>query len=257
MTSRWTMARRVVQLLIIALIASPLAGLTIFQGNLASGDLFGLTLSDPLAFLQVVIGGQVLVTSYLISMLLVLGFYFLAGGRSFCGWVCPVNLLAELNDKVRSRLKTGEANLPLSWNHWSLALVVVVVVVSGAPLFEMISPIGVIGRALVFASLMPLLLIIAIMLVELLVARRIWCRSLCPLGGFYSLLGYYSPLRVGFVANNCTHCNECLAVCPVEEVLEPSLADNVPQVASGHCTRCMACVDSCPTKALKVDIGYK
>ena len=254
---RWGIARCTVQLLMIALLASPLAGLAIFRGNLAAAELLGLPLADPLAFLQALLGGRVFVLSYLLSAMLVVGFYVLLGGRTFCGWVCPVGLITELADRLRKRLGTGTQTLPLTLNRWSLALVLLVVMVTGVPLFELFSPIGVISRAIVFAALVPLLLVAAILLVELLVARRVWCRSLCPLGGFYSLLAAASPLRIGFISERCTHCNDCLKACPVEEVLYPSLELNHPQVAAGDCIRCMACLDTCPTKALKISIGYQ
>ena len=254
---KWTIARRSVQLLMIALLASPFVGLTIFRGNLAAAELLGLPLADPLAFLQVLLGGRVFVASYLISVLVVVGFYFVLGGRSFCSWVCPVGLVTELGDKLRMKLGTGSAVLPLTTNRWTLFLVLLVTAATGIPLFELLSPIGIVSRAIVFASLLPLLLVAAILLIELLVARRVWCRSLCPLGGFYSLLAEASPLRIRFIAERCTHCNDCIKVCPVEEVLQPALELNHPQVTAGDCTRCMACLDTCPTRALTISFGYR
>ncbi len=255
--NKWWIPRRTVQLLMLALIASPLLGMTFFQGNLAAADLFGLPLADPLAFLQALIGGKVFVPSYLGSALLVVAFYFILGGRSFCGWVCPVGLITELGDKLRRRLGSGESTLPLGTSRWSLGLVLVTVAATGIPLFEVISPIGIIGRAIAFMSLMPLLLLVAILLVEIVVSRRVWCRSLCPLGGFYSVLARFSPVRVGFDKERCTCCNDCLLVCPVEEVLAPSLERGERQVTAGDCSRCLACVDVCPTKALHIDLFYK
>lgn len=257
MSFKWWVPRRITQVSVVALIASPLFGMTFFQGNLAAADLFGVPLADPLAFLQALIGAKVFVLSYLGSALMVATFYFILGGRSFCGWICPVGLITELGDKLRSRLGSGEATMPLTVNRYSLGLVLMVVAVTGVPLFEVFSPISIVNRAIIFASFMPLLVLASILLVEIAVARRVWCRSLCPLGGFYSILARFSPVRIGFIESRCTHCDDCLRVCPVEEVLAPSLKRGTRQVISGDCNRCLACVDSCPAKALKISLFYK
>lgn len=256
-SSKWWIPRRITQLTTLGLIASPLMGMTFFRGNLAAADLFGIPLADPLAFLQALIGGRVFVLSYLGSTLMVCALYIILGGRSFCGWICPVGLITELGDKLRSRLGGGEATMPLTANRWSLGVVLLVVAATGVPLFEILSPIGIISRAIVFAAYLPLLAVGSILVVETLVARRVWCRSLCPLGGFYSILAQFSPMKVGFIKENCTSCNDCLRVCPVEEVLAPSVGQGARQVRAGECTRCLACIDICPTKALRIDLFYK
>ncbi len=257
MSFKWWPIRRLVQLGVIALIASPLAGLNIFRGNLAAGDLLGVGLADPLAFMQATLASHIFILSFFGSALAVAAFYFVIGGRTFCGWVCPVYLVTELNDRLSRYLGIAERSYSLSGTRWSLAVTLSVSLLAGIPLFEMLSPIGITSRAIMFKSWTPLLLVLGIMIVEALAARRIWCRSLCPVGGFYALLGRFSPLRVGFSRQRCTGCGECSRVCPVEEVLAPSLVDGAGQVTSGDCTRCGDCIDICPAKALDVNIWYK
>ena len=257
MNFKWWPIRRFVQLSAVVLIASPLMGLNIFRGNLAGGELFGFSLIDPLAFLQATVASRIFVAPFLGAALVVAAFYFLLGGRTFCAWVCPVGLITELNDRLRRSLATGERRLPLSASRWSLVVVIVVSFLAGVPLFEIISPIGMTTRALMFRDWLTLLMLVSICAVEVALARRVWCRSLCPLGGFYSLLGRFSPLRIHFSEQLCTHCGECTRICPHEEVLLPSLDHDCSHIYSGDCTRCCDCIDICPTKALSVHVIYK
>ena len=252
----WTIVRRMVQLVVIGLIASPLTGLTFFRGTLAAGDLFGLPLADPLAALQVVLASWVVVPTFIASALAVTIFYFLLGGRTFCSWVCPVYLLTELADKLRARLGSGENVIPLATKKWVLLGTVVVTTLSGLPLFEILSPIGMTGRAIAFGGWLALACLVGLLLVEVTLGRRLWCRSFCPLGGFYSLVGSGSPLRVRFHRDRCTDCGDCTRVCPVAEVLVPPLEHGDPQVRAGDCTRCALCIDICPTNALTIGMGY-
>lgn len=257
MNSKWTISRKSVQLGIIALITAPLCGLNFFQGNLSAATLFGVCLADPISFLQATLASHVFVPSFFVSAMIVTIFYVVVGGRSFCGWVCPVYLITELGDYVRQRLETGERLYPLRGVRVSLVLTLLVSLVAGIPVFEVVSPIGVTARAIMFTSLLPLLLVGAILIVEIFFARRVWCRSLCPVGGFYSLLGQISPVRIHFNKGACTDCGECSLVCPVEEVLVQPLVDGALQVNSGDCTRCGACIDVCGSKALGIGIGYE
>jgi len=256
MTFKWWVPRRAVQISILLLIASPLFGMTFFSGNLASAELFGFQFTDPVAFLQATLASRTFIPSFLGGAALVTLFYFLAGGRTFCGWICPVYLLTELGDKLARRTGSNR-HFSLSGTRWSFLIVVAVSMFAGIPLLEVLSPIGITSRAIMFQSLLPLLLISAILVVEIFVANRLWCRTLCPIGGFYALLGRFSPLRIGFNKSLCTNCGECRPVCPVAEVLEPALADGARQIVSGDCTRCGACMDVCPTKAFEVNVGIK
>lgn len=254
---KWTIARRAVQLTVIGLIASPLAGLGFFQGNLSSASLFGIDLADPLAVMQAGLAGRVFAPAFVGAGVLVAVAYLLLGGRTFCGWVCPVYLVSELGEKFRVRIGTGTRHYPRTGIRWAFTVTLVVSLLTGIPLFEIISPIGITTRAIMFTALLPLLLVSAILVVEVFVARRVWCRSLCPAGGFYSLLGCVSPLKIRFESDVCTHCGECTRVCPVEEVLNPCLVEGARSIASGDCTRCGACIDACSPGALGIGVGYR
>lgn len=243
---KWTVARRAVQMLVLLLLASPALGWTFFQGNLASASLAGLAISDPLATLQAALLGG-LAAALLGGAALTAGFYLLFGGRSFCGWVCPVHLLTELAALLPwrpvRRWSTG-------WKWAALGGALLLTVFLGVPAFETLSPIGVAGRALGFGPGPELVLLLLIVLAELALVERLWCRSLCPLGGLYALLGRASPLGVIYAPAACVHCGRCQKACFVPEVLAPPLAGADRTVRSGECTRCGACIDSCPRAAL-------
>lgn len=250
--NRWTTGRRFVQLLMLLLLASPAFGWSFFEGNLAAASILGLQLSDPLAALQVFILTGSLTTSLLIGTGAILILYSILGGRVFCGWVCPIHLLTDLTDMLPwvKLLKRWR----LEWKYLALFLTALLSITLGIPAFETISPIGIAGRSLTFGASQSLVVLLLIIISELVLVRRLWCRSLCPLGGFYTLLCRLSPLAVVYDQSKCSHCGECQRVCFVPEVLEPGLNKQADQVHSGECTRCGACVGICPDHALNFAI---
>ena len=248
--------RLISQLAVVLLMASPLAGFSFFQGTLAAADISSLPMADPLAALQVMLATGIAVPGFILSAAGVTFFYFLLGGRFFCSWVCPVYLLTEMTDRLRKTEGTGENLLPLETKIWMLALFMAGSVLSGLPFFETVSPISMFGRAVAFGSYSGILVIAGVLLFELFFARRVWCRSLCPLGGFYSLVGRHSGLRISYLPDRCTQCGECTNVCPVEEVLQPCLDGKASMVLSGDCTRCADCLDACQENALKITYRF-
>lgn len=122
---RWTIARRVVQIVVAILFFVPLsvAGWSAlglgssspeeplatpsgfaWWGSLSSSHLFGLDLLDPFAALQVAAAAKSVAFAGLAWALPVLVAYGMVRGRAFCGWACPVNLLCEFVDWLRGKL---------------------------------------------------------------------------------------------------------------------------------------------------------
>ena len=218
----------------------------VFFGSLSSSSVAGVPLFDPLGAVEAMAASRgLLAASALTGALLIVVVYGLVRGRAFCGWVCPVNLVGEGVDAARRRLgiEVPEAVVLLS------ALV-------GFPIFELISPIGAVNKGLVFGGFAGAGTLLAIIIAELLVSRRLWCRALCPLGGTFQVLGRAGQVNVAIDHDACIHCDKCTHVCLADpEILAPALVGEDTIVRAGDCMACGACVDVCPTSALRFRFG--
>tara|TARA_R110001583_G_C5621421_1_gene406288 strand:+ start:729 stop:1607 length:879 start_codon:yes stop_codon:yes gene_type:complete len=254
---RFLLLRRFSQLLTLVLfMASPVAGYWLLKGNLSSSLILEtVPLTDPFVFLQTLAGGHQPITAMLLGSALVAGFYWLVGGRSFCSWVCPVNPVTDLAGWAARRLGIRR-RIPLSrqLRYWILALTLLLPTITGVLAWELVNPVSLLQRGLIFGMGMGWLVILGIFLFDLFVLPRGWCGHLCPMGACYSLIGKTSPLRV--IASDrdaCYDCMDCYAVCPEPQVIKPALkgnkttsqADQGPVILSPNCTNCGRCIDIC------------
>ncbi len=258
---KWLILRRFSQLSILGLfLIGPLFSVWIIKGNLASSlTLDVLPLTDPYLLIQSLFAGHVMETTAVIGALIITAFYLLFGGRVFCGWVCPVNLITDFSEWTRNKLgvKSG-TQLPRNVRYWILAMTLILAMVTGTMAWELFNPATLVQRALIFGVGFAWFMILAIYLFDAFVSRRGWCGHLCPMGAFYSLLGKYSLVRVSAVERKqCDDCMECFAICPEPQVITPALrgADkNIgPVIMSPNCTNCGRCIDICSKHVFKFD----
>ncbi len=254
---RWLLLRRLTQLGILLLfLLGPWAGVWILRGNLSSSLLLEtVPMTDPLLFLQMLVAGFVAPAgTAILGAALVLALYALVGGRVFCSWVCPVNPVTDLAHWLRERLGLrGGMQIPRNLRFWLLGLVLVLAFATGTLAWELVNPVSLLHRGLIFGFGSALWVALGLFLFDLLVARRGWCGHLCPLGAFYGLVGALSPLRVR--TDNraaCDDCQECFAVCPEPQVIRPAIkgaADGAaPVILSGACSNCGRCIEVCPQR---------
>ena len=252
---RWLVLRRVSQVAVLGLfLLGPWTGIWILKGNLSSSLLFNtIPMTDPMLFLQMLAAGFWGVAgTAAIGAAIVLGFYMLVGGRVFCSWVCPVNLVTDLAFWLRRKLSLkGGLVFARNTRYWLLGVVMIVAIVTGTLAYELINPVSLLHRGLFFGMGVGWVLILGLLMFDLAVAKRGWCSHLCPMGAFYAVVSQFSLIRVRADARDqCDDCGECFVVCPEPQILPPVLKGEAPKippvVLDNVCTNCGRCIDICP-----------
>lgn len=259
---KWLLLRRTSQLGILTLfLLGPLAGIWVVKGNLTySLTLNTLPLADPYILLQSLLTGHVPEKMALIGAAIVLSFYALAGGRIYCAWVCPVNMVTDFAAWLRHRLGIkGGARFSRTTRYWMLAMTLILAMMAGTLAWEMLNPVSMLHRSLIFGIGTAWVIILALFLFDLFVSPNGWCGHLCPVGAFYSLLGKFSLLRVNASKRAaCNDCADCFIVCPEPQVITPALRGANKGIGSvitsANCTNCGRCIDVCSKDVFKFDL---
>lgn len=256
---KWLIARRLAQVGFLLLFASgPWLGVWIAKGNLATSLTFDiLPLTDPLVLLQSLFARHKPELTAITGAGIVLAAYLTLGGRLYCSWVCPINIVTDAAAWSRRRL-----GIETDWKVkpetrlWLLGAILLASAISGTIAFELINPITTLFRGLLFGVSWGLASVAAISLLDLFVAKHGWCGHICPVGAFYGLLNHTALVRV--TANGrdrCDDCMDCYAVCPEMHVISPALKGERngvgPIIASADCTACGRCIDVCPERVFR------
>ena len=149
---KWLLARRLVQLACVAVfLTGPLFGLWIAKGTLASSLTFGvLPLTDPLMVVQSLAAGHVMTATALLGAVLVMAVYGLVGGRVYCAWVCPVNVVSDAAAWARARLGLDKGLiLHRSLRTGLLVGIVAASAATGTIAWEFVNPVTMLHRGLV------------------------------------------------------------------------------------------------------------
>jgi len=227
------------------------------KGTLWSMRLLGISVTDPLAAVEAIAASKhvhwPLLASILIPVLLTLIF-----GKIFCSWICPGYVLFEVAGKLRRLLRIAEiqpGRVRFSYANKYIFLVVGLTLAAmlSIPLFALIYPPAVISRAMhawIFGTELAgmVLLLGIIVAVEVFVSPRWWCRTICPGGALYGLIGWARPVRVRLKREACTFCRACIPCC--EAGINP-----ITESSSIECDNCGVCIDYCGEGALKFEVG--
>ena len=233
-------------------VTDPERDLDTIKGNTWSGTFFGFQISDPLAAVGQIFASLNFYWPFLLTALIPV-IFTLIFGRFFCGWICPATFIYELNTNFsawlrRAGLKTGNRRFDRRVKYLVLASGLLLSVISGSVLVAAVYPPAIVGREIYYSIALGgfgagSIFFVGTLMFDLLVARRGFCRYLCPGGALYSLLGRFRIFRIQRIVENCNDCAKCNAIC--EFGLDP-LRDGFGQ----ECNNCTACIAICPTDAL-------
>ncbi|MGA7979035.1 MAG: NapH/MauN family ferredoxin-type protein [Chromatiaceae bacterium] len=227
------------------------------EGAMTASRVVGFHFADLNSALQVMLAYKHVVLNLLIGTATVLVLWWLLGGRTFCSWACPYHLIAEWAEAIHLKLAARKWVKDVKFHRGVRAVFYVIFVVltaaTGYTVFETISATGIVSRALIYGPGVALLWVLALLVFEIFVSRRAWCRYICPIGITYGVVGMFSPVRVQYNVKSCHHEGDCRKVCLVPHVLDITVKGRARDTrvdVAADCTRCGLCVDICPTDSL-------
>ena len=182
---RFLIARRITQISVMVLyIIANVFGINILMGNLSSSLISGIVpLSDPYAVAQMVFAGAIISFDLLLGAFIITIFYMIVGGRSFCSWICPVNMITDLANYLRRRFGFNQIQKkqPASRNirYWVIAISFIISFFMGVAAFELISPVSMVHRGIIFGLGFGWATILIIFLFDLFVLKNGWCGHIC------------------------------------------------------------------------------
>lgn len=215
-------------------------------------------ISDPLAFVGLIFGSRGFYLTLFFSILPLIIITALLG-RVYCGWLCPMNLIFELNGKIRKILRKAGLN-PFNigfarLNKYALLIVGAILTLAlSVQVFSFIYPPILFNRELIhliyFGSVgTGAVMLVLIFLFEISLSQRAWCRYFCPGGALWSLIGAKRLVNITIDREICDDCGKCNLAC--EFGLDPMRGS-----MGMECDNCGKCISKCKPDALKYSIVF-
>lgn len=195
------------------------------------------------------------VSFFLFSPLLFIGWLmifftlFIWGRSFFCGWICPFGGLQELLFKIRIVLSKYKHSFEFSDKIHSyfrlfryyifvfLFLISFLYSSEAAELFAEIEPFKTVWNIGIFKRIEYEFVIYSIiLLVVSIFIYRFFCRYICPLGAFLSLLSKFSLIKIKR-RNTCGFCKICAKHC------ESKAINSKGEIDAFECLACFSCIN--------------
>jgi len=175
-------------------------------------------------------------------------------GRFFCGWMCAFGTFNDLVYMVSKKLFKTNFRISEKLDSYLkkvkygvLASILLVGSILGSNLFSSLSPWDAFAQLTDFPNILltlPLgVLILLLITLGSFFVERFFCRYLCPLGAFFTLVSGVSIFKINKPTDKCGKCRICTNNCSMGLPLYKT-----ESVRGGECINCMKCVEACPRK---------
>jgi polyferredoxin len=263
---RWQLLRRLrqlIQYLALALFLCLFVRTTSQGGSPIPLNLFASL--DPLLALSSMLAARSAIPTFAPAIFTVLA--TLALGRIWCGWICPLGTVLNLfGTNVREAIPERFRQI----KYFLLFVVIAAALLASLPLMWL-DPITILLRPLagtVYPAILlktttlperqflqpvvyPVLALPLVIILGLnLIARRFWCRYLCPLGALVALLSKFSWLK-RFAGDRCVACKQCVRQCPMDTISDVDFGSD-----SAECLQCLNCFARCSVSSLDFKGGW-
>ena len=247
---------------------------SIYEGPLRSVCIPGLNChSCPFAVLSCPIGiiqyhmAIHLFPFYVLGYLALIGILF---GRAACGWICPFGWIQDAMYNIRAKFKFG---IPKWLNHFKwvslILLVIVLPYLTAVHWFSKLCPYGALIGAIPWAAWNPIhpvldepviepgsfglwfwikMAILAGFLIWFVIAKRPFCRVVCPMGLIFSWFNRVSLLKIEAEKSHCSNCKLCSDLCPMG-------LDVINELETQNCIKCLDCT-ACDRITAKFNFDY-
>jgi len=154
-------------------------------------------------------------------------------GRFYCGYICPMNTMMTITDKITKKLGIKKLKESSLLNKIKLPWILLIV---------MVASVAVLKRNFGINIPMMVILLGLAMLLTLRYEPKVFHNKVCPFGALLRVAGKFSFLSK-HIDTNCVGCSLCTSDCPSDAI---SVEEGKAVIDKSLCFQCSNCKTACP-----------
>ncbi len=264
---KFTILRRGVLFAVLLLFVLQFFRIKVLVGGL-SGSLavWFVKLIDVFAYLESLVASKDFTVKAFLAVIPIIVIYVIFG-RAFCGWICPMDFLFEIVNRMRHWEKMHK-KVSQKTGYIIAGTLLLISFIFSIPVFtNYLSHLTNFFRLLTSGVFLaydlpvePVVLYYSIGIIALLIILeylfpRLWCRVLCPVGKIYGLFNKISLLKLKLVEGECGECNFCEHLCYMDVKITPYL--DREGLRDTNCIYCGRCTEGCDVKGKLIKMGFR